>query len=130
MKVTELAEELQTKISHIANWDSMISDEVATILYKLSTGEELTRTENNLEITPSEVAAIWSVTNNRPIETRYVREVKRDERIRPAREWGIGSGRRSLYKVKGVKDIQITTGPGRHKGSRNRSKKSEIEPAA
>ena len=118
MNVTELSEELQAKISHIPNWQSMISDEVAGILHKLSTSEELNRTENNLDVTPSEVAAIWSVTNNRVIEPRYVREVKRDGRIQPSKEWGVGSGRRSLYKVKGVKDIQITSGPGRHKGVR------------
>jgi hypothetical protein len=125
MKVTELPEEVQAKISHITNWQTLISDEVAEILQKLSTGEELTRSENNLDVTPSEVAAIWSVTNNRSIETRYVREVKRDERIAPSKEWGAGPGRRSLYKVKVVKDITVTSNPGRHKGSRNRKKAVE-----
>jgi len=128
MKVTELPEKIQAKISHITNWQTLISDEVAEILRKLSTGEELTRAENNLDVTPSEVAAMWSVTNDKAIETRYVREVKRDERIAPSKEWGAKSGRRSLYKVKVVKDITITSGPGRHKGSRNRKK--AVEPSA
>ena len=127
MKVTELPEGVQIKISHLTNWQTLISDEVATILNKLSTGEDLTRSENNLDVTPSEVAAIWSITNNRPIEVRYVREVKRDGRIEPSKEWGAGPGRRSLYKVKTVKDIRVLQGPGRHKGSKNRSKKEEPE---
>jgi hypothetical protein len=127
MKVTELPEEIQTRLSHITNWQTLISDDVAAILLKLSNMEELTRSDNNLEVTPSEVAAIWSVTNGRAIDVRYVREVKRDERIQPSREWGAGPGRRSLYRVKVIKDIRIISTPGRHKGSKNRAKRNPIE---
>jgi len=124
MKVTELSEEIQARISHIKNWDTLISDDVATILLKLSTEQDLTRAESNLEVTPSEVAAIWSITNGIPIEVRYVREVKRDQRIAPSREWGAGPGRRSLYKVKEVRPIRITNNHGRPKGSKNRIKEA------
>lgn len=122
MKVTELSEDTLRLIRHIVNWDTLISDDVANILHKLSTNEGLTELEDSLEVIPSEVAAIWSVANRIPVETRYVREVKRDERIAPTREWGAGPGRRSLYRVGEIKGIRIANSPGRHKGSRNRPK--------
>lgn len=120
MRATELPEEIQQLIKHLKNWDNLISEDVATILDKLYRGEELTRGEGSLDITPSELAAIWSVTNRTPIDARYVREVKRDGRIRPSKEWGKGPGYRCLYKVRTVKDIKITHEPGRPKGSKNK----------
>ena len=124
MKVTELPEEVQSSISHIKNWQTLISEDAATILDKLSKGEELSRAENNLEVTPSELAAIWSITNKLPVEVRYVREVKRDGRIEASKTWGSGPGARSLYRVKAVRDIKITQSAGRPKGSRNRKKEA------
>lgn len=120
MKATELPEEIQLLISHLKNWDNLISDDVTTILDKLYRDEELTRTEGSLDITPSELAAIWSVTNKVPIDARYVREVKRDGRIVPSKEWGKGPGYRCLYKVRTVKDVKITRDHGRPKGSKNK----------
>ena len=93
----------------------MISGPAASVLVKLYRQEELSETENNLEVTTSEVAAIWSIVNGRAVSPKYVREVKRDGRIIPSREWGKGPALRSLYRVKGVKDIVITDRPGRHK---------------
>jgi len=125
MKVTELPEEAQSLIAHLKNWDNLISDDVAVILGKLYKGEEITRTEGSLDITPSELAAIWSITNKTPVDARYVREVKRDGRIVPSKEWGKGPGYRCLYKVRTVKDVKITHEQGRPKGSKNKKPEKE-----
>ena len=117
LKPNELPDEVQALINHIKNWDTLISDEVAPILQKLWNGEELTRSESNLDVTPSELAAIWSITNRIAIKPEYVRQVKRDGRIEPSKEWGKGSGYRCLYKVRTVKHIRITHDIGRPKGS-------------
>jgi len=122
MKATELPDEVQALISHIKNWDTLISDDVAPILLKLWQGEELTRSENGLDITPSELAAIWSITNKTPIKVDHVRGVKRDGRIEPSKEWGRGSGYRCLYKVRTVKDVRVTHEHGRPKGSKNKKR--------
>jgi len=113
MKATELQPEIQAFISHIKNWHTQIRDEVAMILHKLWNDEELTRSESALDVTPSELAAIWSITNKTPIQVRHVREVKRDGRITPSEEWGTGSGYRCLYKVRQVKDIRVGHDRGR-----------------
>lgn len=124
MKATELQPEIQALVSHIKNWETQIRDEVATILHKLWNDEELTRSKSGLDVTPSELAAIWSVTNKTPIQVRHVREVKRDGRITPSEEWGIGSGYRCLYKVRLVKDVKV----GHDKG-RPRKRKAEAPKA-
>jgi hypothetical protein len=121
MKPSELQPEVQALISHIPNWQTQIRDEVATILSKLWDSEELTRSEAGLDVTPSELAAIWSITNKTPIQVRHVREVKRDKRITPSAEWGTGSGRRCLYKVRSVKDVKVSHEKGRPRKSERRN---------
>lgn len=113
MKVTELPAEVQERISHITNWDTLISDDVAGILGKLASGEELTRGENGLEVTPSELAAIWSVINGDAIKVDHVRQVKREGRIQASKSWGTGPGARSLYKVREVKGVKVSHQRGR-----------------
>lgn len=113
MKANELPDEIQTLIRHIKNWDTLISEDVAPILQKLWDGEDLTRTENNLDITPSELAAIWSITNRTAIKPEYVRQVKRNGRVTPSKEWGTGSGYRCFYKVRTVKDVKVGHNRGR-----------------
>lgn len=113
MKAQELSPEIVDFVGHIKGWETLISDEVAAILQKLWNGEELSRSELKEEIRPVEVAAIWSVKNKTSINPRYVREVKRNGRIEPSREWGTGSAYRCLYKVKEVKDIKVGHERGR-----------------
>ncbi len=113
MKASQLQEEVTHYIQHIEGWESLIRDEVATILDKIARGEPLTRSDLALEVTPSEVAAIWSVKNKTDINPRYVREVKRKGRIEPSQEWGKGSSYRCLYKVREIIDIQVGHQRGR-----------------
>lgn len=129
MKANELPNEIQSLISHIKNWDSLVSDDVTPILQKLWSGEKLTRTENNLDVTPSELAAIWSVTNQTPIKPEYVRQVKRDGRIWPSKEWGTKSGYRCLYKVRIVKDVKVGHDRGRPRKKKSGSQNLEQEAA-
>jgi hypothetical protein len=124
MNVTELPDEVIALISHIKNWQAQISDEVATILLKLSRGEDLSRPENALDITPSELAALLSVTNKTPISVDHTRQIKREGRIRPSKEWGVNSGRRNLYRVRDVKDVKASHSTGRPTGSRNKRKQA------
>src|SRR5438552_16845505 len=105
MKTQQLSEDIQELVKHIDGWESLLSDEVAIILQKLWDSEDLSRSELNLDVTPSEVAAIWSVTNKTAIDPAYVRQVKRNGRIEPSKEWGKGAAYRCLYRVRGVKDI-------------------------
>jgi hypothetical protein len=124
MKAAELPEEVIALISHIKNWQAQISDEVAGILLKLSRGEDLTRSENALDITPSELAAVLSVTNQTSITVDHTRQIKREGRIHPSKEWGVNSGRRSLYRVRDVKEVRASHGTGRPAGSRNKRKQA------
>jgi hypothetical protein len=113
MKVTELAPQIQVLLERITNWDTAIRDNVAAILDKLWKKEELTRSELGLNVTTSEVAAIWSIVNNTSISPDYVRQVKRAGRITPSEEWGKGSGYRCHYRVRDIKNIQVGHKRGR-----------------
>lgn len=114
--------EIISLIQHIRNWQVAIRPEVRSVLQKLHRQEALSKKENDLDVSPAELAAIWSVVNNTPVLVRYVREVKRDKRIIPSQEWGTGHGSRSLYKLGKVKDIRITHLPGRPQGSKNKER--------
>lgn len=129
MRANELPSEVQLLISHIKNWEALVSEDVAPILQKLWAGEELTRAENNLDVTPSELAAIWSVANQTPIKTEYVRQVKRDGRIIPSKEWGTGSGYRCLYKVRSVKDVKVGHDRGRPRKKKQSTQEIEQDAA-
>ena len=129
MKANDLPNEIQDLISHIKHWDTLVSEDVAPILQKLWNGEDLTRAESNLDVTPSELAAIWSVTNQTPIKPEYVRQVKRDGRITPSKEWGTGSGYRCLYKVRTVKDVKVGHDRGRPRTKSTGKTKVDLEAA-
>jgi hypothetical protein len=111
----QLPETVTRYIQHIKGWQSLISDDVATILEKIARIEPLSRSDQALEVTPSEVAAIWSVKNQTDISPRYVREVKRVGRIEPSKEWGAGASYRCLYKVKEIYPIVVGHDRGRPK---------------
>src|SRR5436853_2478290 len=113
MKAVELGPEVTPYLRHIEGWQDLITDEVATILDKIARGQELSRSDLSKEATPSEVAAIWSVKYKTDINPRYVREVRRNGRIEPSREWGKGSTYRCLYKVRGVINIEVGHQRGR-----------------
>lgn len=108
-----LPEEAQSLLHLITEKNGQISDEVESILLKLWQGEKLTRHELALEITPSEVAAIWSITHKRPLSVTTVRQaVSRrkgawKEPIKPSREWGSGSTLRRLYRLGDILDEHI-----------------------
>lgn len=113
MKVTDLPNEVTQYLLHIEGWESLVSDDVANILKKIAHNEQLGRTELGTDVTPSEVAAIWSVRYQTDINPRYVREVKRKGRIEPSKEWGKGSGYRCLYKVRTILPIEVGHQRGR-----------------
>lgn len=83
------------------------------MLLKVWNGEELSRGELSEDITPAEVAALWSVKYRTPIKTEYVRQVKRNERIAPSKEWGEGKSYRCLYRVRNIIDIEVGHQRGR-----------------
>jgi hypothetical protein len=121
MQVTDLPEEIRAFIQHIKHWESQISDPVAALLLKLWNEEPLSRSELGMDVTPSELAAIWSITNQTPIKPGYTRQVKRAGRITPSKEWGTGTGYRCLYRVRMVKDIKV----GHERGRPRKSVKEE-----
>ena len=120
MKAQALPDEVQKLISHIKNWQHLISDEVATILVKLWQGDELTESEDHLDITPSELAALWSVINKARITVDHTRQVKKEGRIRASREWGAGKGLKCHYRVADVRNVKVSNNRGRPSGSRNK----------
>jgi hypothetical protein len=122
METSQLPQEVTQYLQHIKEWESLIRDEVATILDKIARGEQLTRSDLGLEITPSEVAAIWSVKNRTDISPRYVREVRRNGRIEPSQEWGKGSSYRCLYKVREIINIEV----GHQRGRPSKKAKSVV----
>ena len=113
METRDLSPGVAQYLAHIKGWDSLISDEVAGILDKIARGEELTRGELSREVTPSEVAAIWSVKYHTDINPRYVREVKRAGRIEPSKEWGKGASYRCLYRIRNIIDVKVSHERGR-----------------
>ena len=92
----------QKKVAQLA-----LIDDVARILDKIARSEPLGRSDLSTEVTPTEVAAIWSIKNKTGIQPTYVRQVKRAGRIEPSREWGKGPAYRCLYKVLEVIDIKV-----------------------
>ena|SRR2546421_10425394 len=120
MKATHLSPEVTQYIQHIDGWESLISDDIASILDKIARGEPLSRADMGTEATSTEVAALWSVKNKNDIQPTYVRQVKRAGRIEPSREWGKGPAYRCLYKVREVIDIKVS-----HERGRPTKKKAE-----
>lgn len=113
LETSQLPHEVTQYLQHIKGWDTLISVEVAAILDKIARGEQLTRSDLATEVTPSEVAAIWSVKYKTGISPRYVREVKRAGRIEPSKEWGKGPTYRCLYKVREIVGIEVGHQRGR-----------------
>ncbi len=111
----ELPEEAMALLSqgNIIHLETAISDKVGAILLKLWNGEPLTRGDLSEEITPAEVAAIWSIKYKTPIRTEYVRQVKRNDRIKPSKEWGMGPTYRCLYKVRDIINVEVGHQRGR-----------------
>lgn len=122
MKDVQLSGDVTPYLQHIEGWESLISDDVATILEKLAHNEQLTRSELSTDVTPTEVAAIWSVKHKTGINPRYVREVKRKGRIEPSKEWGQGPTYRCLYRVREVLPIEVS----HQRGRPTKVKKEEI----
>lgn len=103
--------------------EAALSDKIAPLLLKLWNNEPLTRGEMAEEITPAELAALWSIKYRTPIKTEYVRQVKRADRIKPSREWGSGAAYRCLYRVRDTIHIEV----GHQRG---RPRKDVVENAA
>lgn len=115
MKTTQLSPEVTQYLTHIEGWETLISDDVSSILDKIARNESLGRSDLSTEVTPTEVAAIWSVKNKNDIQPTYVRQVKRAGRIEPSREWGSGSSYRCLYKVRTILPVEVGHQRGRPK---------------
>ena len=105
-------------IEHIS--PALLSVQVRTVLTKLGMHMPLDASELDLEITPSEVAAVWSVKNGARLTVNNVRQVKHEGRITPARTWGEGAGARVLYRLGDIIDEPVSNRKGRPKGSTNR----------
>ena len=120
MKAQELPDEVQQLIDNIKSWQHLISDEVATVLVMLWQGDELTESEDHLDITASELAALWSVINKARITVDHTRHVKKEGRIQASREWGTGKGLKYHYRVADVRNVKVSNTQGRPPGSRNK----------
>jgi hypothetical protein len=99
---------------------SKVSDQVEQVLLKLwqkpAENEDvlslLTPEECNLDITPAELAAVWSLTHRRPIFPDTARQVlrrpdRRHGQIQPSHQWGSGPARRRLYRLGDVVNVRI-----------------------
>ena len=92
--------------------EAAISDAVEHILLKLWQQKKLTEEEQAMEITPSELAAVWSITHKRPVDRDTARQVlrrrgSRGEMIKPSREWGSGQAHRRLYRLGDVLPVRV-----------------------
>lgn len=105
--------EAQRLLSSILEEKGEIGDQVEQVLLKLWQGEQLTEEERNLDITSAEVAALWSITHQRPIKVAAVRQaVSRrkgawKEPIAPSKEWGSGPTKRRLFRLGDVVAVQV-----------------------
>lgn len=89
-----------------------VSEQLEAILEKIWQGEPLSEKEQGLEITPGELAALWTVTHRRVIffgTTRQVlrRRGSREETLTPSRQWGRGKALRRLYRLGDALSIRV-----------------------
>lgn len=99
---------------NIKQAEAAISDQVEDVLFKLWQGrrEQLTQNELNLDITPAELAAVWTITHRRPLRVDTIRQIllrpgKRGEQIKPSRQWGSGPALRRLYRLGDVLEVRV-----------------------
>lgn len=98
------------KAAKISNLEVVVSDEVERVLLKLWQQEKPTDTDKALEITPAELAALWTITHRRPVRPDTARQMFRPSRkssIKPSREWGAGPGLRRLYRLGDALNVHI-----------------------
>ncbi len=89
-----------------------VSDLVAHLLVKLWEHKPLSTREQNTDVTPAEVAAVWSITHQRQISSDTVRQVlrrsgTRGETIAPSRIWGSGAGARRVYRLGDILPVRV-----------------------
>lgn len=105
-----------TTIKHL---DAVVSNEVERVLLKLWQSQKLTEEEQEIEINPTELAALWTITHRRPVRPDAARQMFREERtapIQPSHQWGDGPGRRRLYRLGDVIGVRLrNTGSKRKK---------------
>lgn len=97
---------------NIVHPEKAISDDVERVLLKLWLEQPLTTREKNLNITPAELAALWSITHKRPIDWRTTRQVlrrtgARGETLKEAKTWGEGKGTRRQYRLGDALPIRV-----------------------
>lgn len=97
---------------NIPHAQERISTQVERVLCKLWNHEELNQDEQDLDLDPPEVAAVWSMTHRRPISTDTGRQVlrrrgTREETIKPSQEWGSGYAARRRYRLGDILNVQI-----------------------
>lgn len=105
-----LPEEVQDLLIKITAGRGEISSKVEQILLKLWQGQALAEHERDLEITPAEVAGVWSVTHRRPIAVSAVRQAvlrRTGSNISPSKAWGSGPTRRRLYRLGDVVEVRL-----------------------
>jgi hypothetical protein len=114
MMTQTLPEEVQELLIKITEGRGEISGKVEQILLKLWQGQALTERERDLDdLTPAEVAAIWSVTHRRPIAVSAVRQatLRRTGSMKgpivPSKEWGTGPTRRRLYRLGDIVEVRL-----------------------
>lgn len=88
---------------------SAISLPVQIVLDKLKKGEPLTEVENELLLTPVEVATILSWKKGSEVSPRYLPQMIRDGRLEPD---SLAGGHSYRYKLSNVLQIQFRP-PGR-----------------
>jgi hypothetical protein len=108
-----LPSEIQELLKKITEGRGEIRSEVRQILLKLWREESLTPQEFNLDITPAEVASVWSITHRRPIAVSAVRQAalrrtgSMKAPIAPSKEWGTGPTRRRLYRLGDIVEVRL-----------------------
>lgn len=83
---------------------SLISHPVQLALEKLQRGEKLTRAENDLLLTPAEVAEVLTWKKGSAVSARYLPQMIRDGRLEPD---SLAGGNAYRYKMSKVLQIQF-----------------------
>lgn len=94
----------------IPNMFANIRDEVEPALLKVWQNQQLEQGELDLDITPAEVTALWTMTHRRPIRMDTARQAvqkRKGNRVKPSHQWGSGPAVRRLYRLGDVLEVRI-----------------------
>lgn len=110
--MVQLSESVAARLSHLNT--RLIREHFIPVLEKLYKKEKLSHEELAYEAAPTEVAAIWSITNQTDVSSDHPRQLKRIGSIQASSNLGTVS----FYRVGDIIDRKVSHTRGRKPAAR------------